>query len=128
MPHMADALYSGSRELWLKPRQWARGISASPGNMSDLTGRLRSNVGAFRSMDEHRKSQRLRIFKGGSISFASAPSIDCIIRNLSETGACLEVAGGDVPDNFTLLIKPELLKRYCKVAWRTYRRIRIRFA
>ena len=72
---------------------------------------------------EHRRSQRQRTFKGVAISFASAPSIECIIRNLSETGACLEVPGSVVPDSFTLIIKPELLKRTCQVVWRTDRRI-----
>ena len=33
-------------------------------------------------MDERRGVPRLRTFKGGSIIFGLAPSIDCIIRNL----------------------------------------------
>lgn len=79
-------------------------------------------------MDEHRRTQRQRTFKGGSISFGSAPSIDCVVRNLSETGACLEVGSPSIPNNFTLLIKPEFLKRSCKVAWRSASRIGVRFA
>jgi hypothetical protein len=79
-------------------------------------------------MVEHPRASRQRTFKGGSISFATAPSIDCIVRNLSETGACLELAGPvGVPDNFTLLIRPELSKRTCQVAWRNAQRIGVRF-
>jgi hypothetical protein len=78
-------------------------------------------------MNEHRKALRQRTYKGGSISFGSAPAVECVIRNMSETGACLEVASPGVPDNFTLLIKPELLKRSCSVAWRTDQRIGVRF-
>jgi hypothetical protein len=79
--------------------------------------------------NEYRGSQRQRTFKGGSISFASAPSVDCIIRNLSETGARIELERPvDVPDKFTLLIKPEILKRSCEVAWRSGVLIGVRFA
>ena len=80
-------------------------------------------------MDEHRKSQRRRTYKGGSISFGSAPSIECIIRNISTTGACLEVtADVSIPDSFTLIIKPEGLRRSCRVAWRAAPQIGVRFA
>ena len=78
-------------------------------------------------MDEHRRSQRQRTLKGGSISFGSAPSIDCVVRNLSETGACLEVASSSIPDNFTLIIRPEILKRSCQIAWRSAQRIGVHF-
>ena len=40
----------------------------------------------------------------------------------------MEVADVDaVPDQFTLLIKPELLKRTCEVVWRDGLRIGARF-
>lgn len=79
-------------------------------------------------MAENPRASRQRTFKGGSISFGVAPSIDCIVRNFSQTGACLEVAGPvRVPDNFTLLIRPELLKRSCQVAWRSDGRVGVRF-
>jgi len=70
-------------------------------------------------MTEKRRAPRLRTFKGGSITFGLAPSIDCVVRNLSETGAQLAVqAAVRVPDEFTLLIKPEMTKRACRVVWR----------
>jgi hypothetical protein len=75
---------------------------------------------------EKRRAPRLRTFKGGSISFGSAWDVDCIIRNMSKTGACLEVQA-HVPDRFSLLIKPELIKRTCEVAWRSAGRIGVRF-
>jgi hypothetical protein len=54
--------------------------------------------------------------------------MDCIIRNLSETGAMLEITSPiGVPSNFTLIIKPELLKRPCEVVWRSAQRIGVRF-
>jgi hypothetical protein len=79
-------------------------------------------------MAEHRRAQRLRTLKGGSIMFGTAMAVDCLIRNMSETGACLEVTSPfGIPDNFTLLIRPEIIKRSCQVAWREAKRIGVRF-
>lgn len=70
----------------------------------------------------------MRTFKGGSIIFGAAAAIDCTIRNLSETGASLEVTSPvGIPDEFTLLIKPEFVKRSCRVAWRSARRMGVQF-
>jgi hypothetical protein len=77
---------------------------------------------------KHRSAPRLRTLKGGSIIFGVAPTIDCIIRNMSETGAQLAVqSAGAIPDEFSLLIKPEMRKQACKVAWRSGDRIGVRF-
>jgi hypothetical protein len=79
-------------------------------------------------MNEYRRSPRLRTFKGGSIIFGVAAAIDCLIRNMSETGAALEIeAPIRIPDEFTLLIKPEFLKRHCRVVWRSAKRIGVQF-
>jgi hypothetical protein len=78
--------------------------------------------------DEHRRAQRLRTYKGGHINRESGPGIDCLIRNLSDTGACLEIASGRIPDGrFQLVIKPEQLVRVCEVAWRKAQKIGVRF-
>lgn len=79
-------------------------------------------------MIEKRNSPRLRTLKGGAIIFGVAAGIDCLIRNMSKTGAGLEVESPvGVPEDFTLLIKPEILKRNCHVAWRGAKRIGVRF-
>ena len=79
-------------------------------------------------MSDTRNSPRLRTFKGGSIMFGVAAAIDCIIRNMSETGAALEIESPvGIPDEFTLLIKPEYVKRNCRVAWRSANRIGVAF-
>ena len=81
-----------------------------------------------RSMETPRSSNRKRTFKGGSISFKFATGIECTVRNISETGACLEIESTvALPDNFTLIIKPEGVKRSCRVAWRATGRIGVRF-
>ena len=79
-------------------------------------------------MAEHRISRRTKTFKGGYISFAMAADIDCVIRSLSATGACIEVKNSTgIPDAFMLLIKPERLRRSCKVAWREGGKIGVSF-
>jgi hypothetical protein len=57
-------------------------------------------------MAEHRRSPRRRTLKGETILFGTTTTIDCVVRNLSETGASLEVETYvGIPANFTLLIK-----------------------
>jgi hypothetical protein len=77
---------------------------------------------------ENRGNQRLRTFKGGSIIFGVAVAIDCLIRNMSDSGAALEVENQvGIPAEFVLLIKPEFIRRNCRVAWRSAKRIGVRF-
>jgi hypothetical protein len=57
-----------------------------------------------------------------------APSVDCVIRNYSQDGCCIEVSSPEtIPDRFKLLIKPELLKRSCKVVWRDVDKLGVTF-
>jgi hypothetical protein len=78
-------------------------------------------------MDEKSESSRHRTFKGGTISFARG-IVECTIRNLSETGALLEVGNSiGIPDQFILIIKPETLRRSCEVAWRSDKNIDVKF-
>ena len=80
-------------------------------------------------MIDHRRKPRLRTIKGGSILFGTAAAIVCIIRNMSAIGAALEVESpAGIPDDFTLLIKPEIIKRDCHVVWRSTDRVGVRFA
>ena len=79
-------------------------------------------------MDEKRKGQRQRTLKAGTILIAGAGSIDCVVKNLSETGASLEIESPiGIPDDFTLVIINDDVKRSCRVAWRSARRIGVRF-
>jgi hypothetical protein len=56
-------------------------------------------------MDNKRSSPRQRVHKSGKIVFANGSfSIDCTIRNVSETGARLQVPTTvSIPDKFTLI-------------------------
>jgi hypothetical protein len=78
-------------------------------------------------MDEHRIATRHRILKAGTISFGGG-AIDCTVRNLSETGAALEVVTPlFIPDRFTLIIQSEHLRRPCHIVWRKERRMGVAF-
>jgi len=81
-----------------------------------------------RVMTEQRAAQRSRTLKSGTISFDRAAGIDCVVRNTSAEGACLEVTSPlGIPDEFTLVIKPDSLFRKCQIVWRSARRIGVRF-
>ena len=56
-------------------------------------------------MDEKRKAQRQRVLKSGKIIFANGSfTVDCMIRNLSDRGARLQVPTTvTIPDRFTFL-------------------------
>jgi hypothetical protein len=71
---------------------------------------------------------RSRTYKSGTISLGDA-SVDCLVRNLSATGACLEIKGtASVPEDFKLVIKPENLFRTCKVVWRQRHQVGVLFS
>ncbi|MGB7260065.1 MAG: PilZ domain-containing protein [Pseudolabrys sp.] len=51
-----------------------------------------------------------------------------LIRNISETGALLELQSPAlIPDDFSLLIKTELTRRQCRVIWRAPLRLGVKF-
>jgi len=54
--------------------------------------------------------------------------IDCTVRNLSETGAALQVASVvGIPTEFELFIQSERFNRKCRVVWRKLSRIGVTF-
>jgi hypothetical protein len=78
-------------------------------------------------MEERRKSVRQRVFKAGKIEFNRAGGLSCLVRNLSTTGACIEVESSlDIPRAFGLWIGNDQIY-HCKVAWRSKHRIGVAF-
>jgi hypothetical protein len=86
------------------------------------------NLGIILSpMDRHRIAPRRRLLKAGSIQFGGGV-IDCVVRNISETGAALEVLTPlYIPDRFTLFVQTDQLKRACRVVWRKEKRMGVKF-
>jgi hypothetical protein len=78
-------------------------------------------------MNEHRAAPGHRILKAGTISFGGG-TIDCAVRNLSETGAALEVVTPlFIPDRFTPIVQSEQLKGPCHIVWRKEKRMGVAF-
>ena len=78
--------------------------------------------------DEHRIAPRRRLLKSGKISFGGGAAIDCTVRNLSQTGAALEVISPvGIPERFTLVIEADRIHVPCRVMWRKETRIGVHF-
>lgn len=79
-------------------------------------------------MEEHRATPRQRVLKAGTISFNGDAGISCTVRNLSATGAALEVASPlGIPNHFTLVFDGDRRARACHIVWRKERRIGVAF-
>lgn len=78
-------------------------------------------------MEEKRESLRSRVLKTGSISFGGA-AISCTVRNISATGALLEVESPlGIPERFILVVPADQSSRPCRIIWKSERRIGVGF-
>ena len=78
-------------------------------------------------MDEHRISPRHRVLKAGTIEF-SGETLPCTVRNLSDTGAAIEVNSPLwFPDRFVLSVASEGWRKPCRVVRRDEKRIGVAF-
>jgi len=75
-------------------------------------------------MEDHRITSRQRVLKGGTIEFGGG-AITCTVRNISATGAALDVNPVGIPAQFTLITEGSHLP--CRVVWRKERRIGVTF-
>jgi hypothetical protein len=79
-------------------------------------------------MNERRSSPRHRVLKAGTIEFNRAGGVSCTVRNLSATGACLEVESPlGIPESFDLMIASGQIINHCKVVWRSVHRLGVAF-
>jgi hypothetical protein len=92
----------------------------------------RSTESAWRgnvAMVETRSAPRFRVAKPANIEDGGF-KIACIVRDLSLTGAAVEVTDLDtktIPATFTLIVPEDKLKLSCRVVWRTAFRIGLTF-
>jgi hypothetical protein len=74
-----------------------------------------------------RRNQRNRVLDTGLIRFGDI-SVCCVLRNLSETGAALDIGPESlVPDRFALIIVRKKKTYSCNVIWRKGTRIGVSF-
>ncbi len=80
-------------------------------------------------MEEHRKAPRQRTLKAAHIAFAGhGAAIECVVRNLSATGASLEILSPiGIPETFDLVFTSDQSTRPCRVVWRKEKRIGVVF-
>jgi hypothetical protein len=79
-------------------------------------------------VEPRRKRSRWRVLKGAQITFAHrTAAIDCMVRNLSDGGACLKVFSPiGIPDTFELRFDSNSI-RCCRVVWRKASQIGVEF-
>ncbi|MEL7543571.1 MAG: PilZ domain-containing protein, partial [Pseudomonadota bacterium] len=75
---------------------------------------------ALSTPKEDRGAERKRVLKGAKISFAArCASLPCVVRDMSETGARLQVKDHlSVPDTFELIIELDGFEVDVEVVWR----------
>ncbi len=71
-------------------------------------------------MQERRKSGRSPVFKGAKIVLGNTSLIDCVVRNVTNTGARIQIANTiELPAGLALTFDGGYSIRPCKVVWRT---------
>ena len=79
-------------------------------------------------MVETRIAPRHRVSKAGTIEFVGSRPVDCVVRNLSLTGAAIELSSSiNIPESFTLVMPGDGLRLLCRVMWRQKYRIGVAF-
>jgi hypothetical protein len=74
-----------------------------------------------------RKTARRRVLDTALIRFGDT-SACCVVRNLSDHGAALDIGSlSGIPDQFTLIAMSEKKIYSCSVVWRKHRRIGVSF-
>jgi hypothetical protein len=79
-----------------------------------------------RRISDRRIAPRKRMLKGGLTGWHNGDSAECIVHNLSDTGAHLQVRG-PVPKTFNLVIYGDHVSRACCVVWRNASRVGVKF-
>ena len=79
-------------------------------------------------MIERRVAKRHRVLKQGTLAFSGGGGADCTVRNISETGARIEIVTPvGLPASFTLVIAADCFLRHCHAVWSADRRIGVAF-
>ncbi|WP_425374931.1 PilZ domain-containing protein [Methylobacterium segetis] len=77
---------------------------------------------------ERRKEQRAECFSSGELLFGEAACTPCLVWNMSEAGALIEVEPpSSPPDAFDLVVHADGLVRSCLVVRRTGQRLGVAF-
>lgn len=81
------------------------------------------------SSDKRRATRRRVLFSGKLVNDDASMTIDCVIRDLSQTGAKVRLAGtAPVPNEVWLIEVREGLAFRCRVAWRASPELGLEFS
>jgi len=79
-------------------------------------------------MQERRKSARSRVIKSAKLVVGTSSVVDCVVRNLTNTGARLEVTNTlSLPENLVLTFDGGRSMRSCRLVWRTVNETGVEF-
>jgi hypothetical protein len=93
---------------------------------AQLPGHFVSGAGFIRA--DQRTKQRSPTFKFGIINFGSDRRVLCVVKNVSSTGAMIELENTlELPDVFTLSIEADPFSQTCRTAWRKSKEIAVKF-
>jgi hypothetical protein len=94
----------------------------------EATARTLSTSAGFDGA-ERRADQRHRVLKGGTLHFNKGySSLECVIRDLSATGARIQMGETfGVPSRFTMSISGETTRIEASLRWRNSRSIGLSF-
>jgi hypothetical protein len=93
---------------------------------NELPGHFVNSSGFLRA--DQRSQPRKPTFKFGIITCGADRRILCVVKNISPTGALIEVGNAvEIPYEFTLAIESEPSARVCRVAWKKDKQIAVNF-
>jgi hypothetical protein len=79
-------------------------------------------------MLERRRIQRTIVFKAATLMLANHSILPCVVRDLSNHGARLQLSStAGLPDEFDLTFDTGRTLRKCRVAWQTLTNVGVSF-
>ena len=79
-------------------------------------------------MQERRNSTRSRVLKGAKIILGASSVIDCVVRNVTNSGARVQIANTvELPEDLGLTFDGGRSIRDCRVVWRTVTETGVKF-
>jgi hypothetical protein len=71
-------------------------------------------------MQDRRKSARSRVLKSAKLLLGTSSIIDCVLRNVTNSGARVQIANTvELPDMLNLTLDGGYSVRPCRVVWRS---------
>jgi hypothetical protein len=79
-------------------------------------------------MAERRKYPRIRVLKGAKIVIGTSSVLDCVVRDLSSTGARIEIPNAiGLPEALDVTFDGGHTFRPCRLKWRTLNETGVEF-